>query len=542
MRNLMRVGLVASLLVPAAVAGMPAVAGPADTGTVAGVLRAQQQRGPAQLRRPAAEAAMTVDGLGLPTLALGGDHTCTAVLYSYVWCWGGNDHGQLGDGSTGDSATPVPAIGGLRGKFLLGLAAGRAHTCALVLDAQSPGAYCWGANGQGQLGDGSTDDQPRPKEVATEVIGLAAGGDHTCTLDTELTVSCWGRNDQGQLGIDTGGAFSSSPQEVAGLADVVEVAAGEDSTCALAEDGTASCWGGLTGSATPQAVDGHEFTRIAVGRAHACAVAGSTLRGGSVYCWGSDDSGQLGNGAGAGDSAEPVRVAGSRRYIAVSAAGDSTCALTETGQGYCWGANDDGRLGTGDTDPHGTPVAVDQGRVANSQVFRELYGAGRSMIVQLAAGPDRSCAVSVEQAVYCTRAGLLTRVPLGPGRPRAVRAVPGDASLKVSWTPPAGAAPILGYAAVAATAGLEESSECEARDRGCTIGKLHNDRRYGVFVVAISSGGFAYSSLGYAVPAGGGRGGGLPVTGPAAPLTGALVLLSTGAGLVLATRRRTPVR
>jgi alpha-tubulin suppressor-like RCC1 family protein len=305
-----------------------------------------------------------------------------------------------------------------------------------------------------------------------------------------------------------------------------------------------SCWGALTGSATPQAVAGDGFTRIAVGRAHACALAGSPLRGGAVYCWGSDDSGQLGNGDSAGDSAEPVRVAGTRRYIAVSAAGDATCALTDTGQGHCWGANDDGRLGTGDTDPHGTPVAVDQGRVANSPVFRQLYGAGRSMIVQLAVGPDRSCAVSVEQAVYCTRDGRLTRVPLGPGRPRGVRVVPGDASVQVAWTPPAvtGTAPILGYAAVAATPGLQDSGECESRGRGCTIGKLHNNRRYGVFVVAVSAGGFAYSSLSYATPAGGGRGGGLPVTGPAAPLTAALALLAAGVALVLATRRRPPVR
>jgi len=80
----MRVGLVASLVLLAAVGGTPATADPGDAGTVASVLKAQQQRGPAQLRKPAADAALTVDALGLETVALGGDHTCATVLFSYV--------------------------------------------------------------------------------------------------------------------------------------------------------------------------------------------------------------------------------------------------------------------------------------------------------------------------------------------------------------------------------------------------------------------------------------------------------------------------
>jgi hypothetical protein len=549
MWKVMRAGWVVLLVLLPALGGIPASAAPAaDAGTVASVLTAQQRLGPVPVRRPVTAGATdtSVIGAALDTVAAGAGHTCVSVLFSYVWCWGDNGDGQLGDGTTTASAEPVPVAGRLRNKLVLGVAAGRAHTCAMVLEEDAFGTYCWGANDDGQLGDGSTDDQTRPEEVAADVIGLSTGADHTCVIGVDLLVSCWGRNDQGQLGVDTSAASSSSPQEIPGLTDVVDVAAGADSTCAADADGKAYCWGGLTGSDVPAPVPGTDVSQVTVGRAHACGLVGSALTGGSVRCWGADDRGQLGNGMGTVDSADPVRVAGNRRYVSVSASGDSTCAVTTTGQGYCWGANDDGQLGTGDTEQHLTPVAVDQSRVTNSQVVRELYGARQSMIVNLAAGAGRSCAVSVEQATYCTRDGLLTKVPLGPGRPRDVRVTPGDAALKVTWSPPArtGVAPLLGYAAVAASPGLQEGTSCDTQGRGCTVPGLTNDRRYAVFAIALSSGGLAYSAITYAAPAGGGAGGGLPATGPGpqGTLTAALVLLCTGAGLLLVARDRRRVR
>ncbi|HET6533220.1 MAG TPA: fibronectin type III domain-containing protein [Actinoplanes sp.] len=547
MRKLIWAGCGVLLVLLPALGATPAAAAPADdAGTVAGVLTAQQRLGPVPVRRPVTPAATDSFAIGaaLDTVAVGTGHTCVSVLYSYVWCWGEGGDGQLGDGTTTDAAEPVLVSGHLRDKLVLGLAAGRAHTCALALEDEGFGTYCWGANDDGQLGDGSTDDQTRPEEVATDVIGLSTGADHTCVVGVDLMVSCWGRNDQGQLGVDTAGASSPSPQEVAGLADVVDVAAGTDSTCAADADGRAYCWGGLTGSDVPAALPGADYSQVTVGRAHACGLVGSALTGGQVHCWGADDRGQLGTGSGTVDSAVPVPVAGHRAYVSVSAAGDSTCAVTATGQGYCWGANDDGQLGTGDTEQHLTPVAVDQSRVTNSQVVRELYGARESMIVNLTAGPDRSCAVSVEQATYCTRGRLLTKVPLGPGPPRDVRATPRDASLAVTWSPPArtGAAPLLGYAAVAASAGLRDGMSCETRKPGCTVPDLTNNRRYAVFVVALSTGGMAYSAITYAAPAGGGAGGSLPITGPQGPVTTALALLGTGAALLLVTRDRRRVR
>jgi hypothetical protein len=189
---------------------------------------------------------------------------------------------------------------------------------------------------------------------------------------------------------------------------------------------------------------------------------------------------------------------------------------------------------------------VDQSRVTNSQVVRELFGARQSMIVNLAAGADRSCAVSVELATYCTRDGLLTKVSLGPGQPRDVRVAPRDAALEVTWSPPArtGVAPLLGYEAVVASPSLQDGSSCDTQTRHCTVAELTNDRRYAVFVIALSTGGLAYSAITYAAPAGGGAGGSLPITGPGpqGTLSAALVLLCTGAGLLLVARDRRRVR
>ena len=269
--------------------GAPAAAGPGDAD------RGERARGAAAARPRAAEPARgggrdhrrrprpgdrrdrwrahLRDGAVLLRLVLGRQRRRPARQ---------RHHGRLR--RAGDRVGDRPA----RNKFVLGITAGRAHTCALALEAESFGAYCWGANDEGQLGDGSPDRQTRPKEVATDVIGIAAGAEHTCALTTEFTVSCWGRNDEGQLGVDTAGAASSSPEEVPGLTGIVHVAAGEDSTCAVDGDGKAYCWGAITSAAAPAPVAKNGFAQVGVGRSHACGLVGSTLTGGDVYCWGAD--------------------------------------------------------------------------------------------------------------------------------------------------------------------------------------------------------------------------------------------------------------
>ncbi|MCA2217791.1 RCC1 domain-containing protein [Jidongwangia harbinensis] len=577
-----RAALAAVVAVLAPLIAAPAAAGPDDSGTIAGADRTRQAlaRVAEVLRRPGATADSEM-ALGLGSgLAVGAGHTCAIVLYAHLWCWGANDRAQLGVG--GVTAAPGPvrtsATGRLRDKVFLGVAAGREHTCAVAFDPGGFGAYCWGGNDDGQIGDGGTARRTRPVEVAADVVAVAAGDAHTCALSLELTVSCWGANDVGQLGVGVTGASDPTPQEVPGLTDVVALSANENNTCALRSDGGAWCWGsdthgqlgnggGASGTAvpTPTAVTtagiAGGFMQISVGRRHVCALQTSARLSGRAYCWGEDGAGQLGNGTAAPDRSRPGPVAGDRGYVSVSAGGDATCATTATGQGYCWGANPDGQLGTGNPAGHAAPALVDLGGVEVPAPVRLLFGVRRSMVTQIVLGAAHGCAADVVSAVYCTGrndtgqlgdgtttdAAALRAVPLGPGPVTGVRARAGDGTLAVRWAAPAdpGAAPVEEYVAVASAgtspSALEDARSCaSARTLTCTVDGLRNGRRYTVFVLAAGPGGVSYSMFGQGTPEGGGGGGGLPITGPGASLVAGVLLVLAGAALRLGARR--PIR
>ncbi len=551
----------------------------ARIGSIDGARTAQRgaARIAAALGRSTAEAADTALGLGTAT-AIGAEHTCAVVLYANVWCWGANDEAQLGVGTVTTAAGPVrtSAAGGLQEKVILGLSAGRQHTCAISFDLDSFGAWCWGANGDGQIGDGSTTRRTRPVQVATDAVVVAAGAAHTCVLTLELTVSCWGANDVGQLGIGATGPSDPTPQEVPGLTDVVALSANENNTCALRSTGSAWCWGsdthgqlgnggGASGApvATPTAVTATGITggfmQISVGRRHVCALQTTEEADARAYCWGEDADGQLGNAASAADFSKPGPVAGTRRYVAISAGGDSTCAVSGTGRGYCWGVNANGQLGTGNPAGHAAPAAVDLRNVELAPPIRLLYGIDGPMIGQMSVGAAHSCAADVDLTVYCTGrndrgqlgdgtttpAAVLRAVPLAPGAATAVRTRAGDERLTVRWAGPAdpGPAPIQGYVAVAAAGStseeLEEAQSCDAirGRRTCTVEELRNDRRHTVFVLAVSAGGISYSAFAYGTPKADGSGGGLPITGPGAPPAAGLTLVLTGAVLMVLGRR-----
>ncbi|MEU8228918.1 fibronectin type III domain-containing protein [Actinoplanes sp. NPDC048967] len=503
---------------------------------------------------PGPSAAEAGPGAGLT--AVGGRHTCAVVQYSDLWCWGGNDHGQLGDGTTRDSARPVrvTASGKLtEAARILAVHSGRVHTCALTLEYAAMGlvVYCWGGNDEGQLGDGSFADRPRPAQVAGNAVQVVTGAEHTCVLDIELTVSCWGRNDAGQLGFGTLGTSEANPQQVPGLTGVIDLAAGEESTCALEQSGKVWCWGsdsdgqlGDGGGAgdpapSPVAVGGGPYTEISVGRRHACALGPK----GAAYCWGAGDRGQLGRG---GDRSAPRR-AGSRVYSGLRAGGDSTCGLTGGGAAYCWGANDHGQLAVGGSTDRASAAPVDRSGIRTSTLVRLLLGRPAPIVTDLSVGADRSCAVDVSQAVYCTREGVLRAVPLAPGAVTGVRALARPGGLQVSWAAPAapGADRIAAYVAVAFTGRtLDGGRSCTARPaRTCTVTGLTGGRRYTVVVAAVSHGGVSFSALGHGTPQAAGAG--LPVTGPGPLAAAGVVLLAAGwtvrrAGRSVGCRHRIP--
>jgi alpha-tubulin suppressor-like RCC1 family protein len=294
-------------------------------------------------------------------IAAGGRHSCALMRTGAVECWGDNAHGELGDETRTHRSKPV-AVRGLHS--VRAVAAGEAFACALTASGR---VECWGDNRHGELGDGTSADRDRPVAVAglgTGVTAIALGYFHACALKRAGTVECWGYNGYGQLGDGTT-TDRRIPVRVSGLAGVIAISAGGGHTCALTSAHTVRCWGSnhygelgdgtTTRRLTPVAVSGllGGVTAIAVGgEAHGCALT----RAGGVKCWGYNGHGQLGDGT-TTDRAVPVDVVGLARDVRSITSGGygHTCALTRAGEVECWGRNSSGQLGDGTTSDRHTP-------------------------------------------------------------------------------------------------------------------------------------------------------------------------------------------
>jgi alpha-tubulin suppressor-like RCC1 family protein len=290
-----------------AVAAIDGLAGSRPAGTVT------WKDGNTALGSAGVEPAAASAGSG--TIAAGASHTCVIAANTGVKCWGKNDEGQLGNGTTTDSATPVAVKTGsadLTG--VLAIAAGFKHTCALT----ASGVKCWGLNKTKQLGDDTTERRTTPVDVkfgagtAPKIVDIASGGGHTCALTAAMTVKCWGYAGPGKdaqgMHIDKGNA----PSDVA-----------------------------LAGGATPLG----SIVQIAAGNRHTCALSVD----GAAYCWGINSRAEFGNGANDNTFVEKADKAGlvnrtsDKSYlanvVAIAAGSRQTCALTRAGSVACWGAN-----------------------------------------------------------------------------------------------------------------------------------------------------------------------------------------------------------
>ncbi len=349
-------------------------------------------------------------------IAAGGDHTCALTNTGGVQCWGDNENGELGDGSTSQSLTPVDVSGLASG--VTAIAAGSYHSCALTT---AGGVECWGDNGSGQLGNGTTTQSLTPVDVSGLTSGgtaIAAGYEHSCALTTSGGVMCWGDNTYGELGDGTT-TQSLTPVAVSGLTSgVTAIAAGNLHTCALTTAGGVECWGyngngqlgdgTTTQSLTPVDVSGlaSGVTAIAAGGFHTCAL---TTAGG-VQCWGDNGWGQLGDGTTI-QRLTPVAVSGLTSGVTAIAAGElHTCALTTAGEVGCWGANYYGQLGDGTLTNRSTPMVV---------------SGLTSGVTAIAAGDQYSCALTTAGGVECWGYNLYGE--LGDGTPTR-RLTPVDVS------------------------------------------------------------------------------------------------------------------
>ena len=294
----------------------------------------------------------------------GARHTCALLPNGGVKCWGMNYYGELGDGTTTERHKPVNVIG--LGGGVSTISAGWAHTCALM---QTGGVMCWGYNDRGQLGDGTTINRYAPVAVtglASGVSAISARGGYTCALLQTGEVKCWGNNYSGQLGDGTT-TNKYTPVAVVGLpSGVSAISAGDSSTCALMQTGGVKCWGnnslGQLGDGTTinknTPVDviglGSSVSAISVGREHTCAL----MQAGGVMCWGGNFNGEIGDGTTTAKYT-PVAVTGLASGIVSISLGDrNTCALTQSGAVKCWGLNDLGQLGDGTSIDKHTPVNV----------------------------------------------------------------------------------------------------------------------------------------------------------------------------------------
>ena len=292
---------------------------------------------------PAAQAVLDIEA--------GSSHSCAVFDGGTVRCWGRNTSGQLGNGTTVDSSSPV-AVPGITGATMI--AVGHSHTCALLAGGT---VRCWGYNGSGQLGNGTTSRSTAPVERDRHHRSdrhQPRRTHHTCALLSGGAVRCWGFNGNGQLGNGTT-ADSTTPVAVTGITGATYVAAGDFHTCAQLADTTVRCWGAngsgqlgngtTTTSSTPVAVTGLSG-RCGAGRWRRPHVRRARRRG-RRSAGATTTSGQLGDGTLTSRST-PVAVSGLTGASAVEAGQSPHLrALVAGGALSCWGTNGSGQLGNG---------------------------------------------------------------------------------------------------------------------------------------------------------------------------------------------------
>lgn len=312
-------------------------------------------------------------------MSLGDGHTCGLTPMGEVFCWGTASEGRLGFES-GESFLPVPRSRVVGELWFARIAAGARHTCGLD---EEGAAHCWGRAAEGQLGRGGVNAATGPLAVpgVPPLVDLDAQHDRTCGLDEVGTVHCWG------------GTAGEGPAPVEAPIAFQRVAVGRDHVCGLGEAGEVHCWGSnergqlgsapSTGSETPVEVEGlPALSALEAGAYHTCGLGAEDRR---VYCWGGNESGELGRDE-VGLWGEPAPTAIGYPFLNLSLGGELSCGIS-TGGAFCWGANDLLQVGSTSDDPV-VPVPT-------------KVGPGPWTFQRVAAGASHACALDPRGEAYC---------------------------------------------------------------------------------------------------------------------------------------------
>lgn len=360
------------------------------------------------------------------SISAGGYHTCGITANDDAMCWGSNQYGQLGNGSSSSSPLPQGVLGGL--KFAQ-IAAGLDHTCGLALPNRD--VYCWGRNSKRQLASGGSLNSSTPIRLASglQAVSISTAGNHTCVVTGASEVWCWGSNENSGIGNGGGGDFGevqNVPVREAARLQLAQVSVGFSHTCATTPTGQGYCWGSNryaeasgaftnTGLSLPTGLGGRQWYDLAAGENTTCGISrGVDER--QVFCWGRSDFGAPGLGQTTGSISSTAQAMTSPvpsiPFTAISA-GDAVCGIATNGELYCWG---------------GIPT----GGGWLSTTSRPVPLAAGIQFESVDVGYEHLCAVSTSKDAYCW--GANGSGQLGTGL-TASSVFPTDKSRNVTATP-----------------------------------------------------------------------------------------------------------